>query len=319
MWHVYTPSSLSLQQRRRQEEERERGEGEKTQKVVSPAGLESVSSLCSGGFQERGAQAKVTLGIWGCLLSPRLLRDCLTWESRTAGISFLQWLFYRCPILFKSFHSPSGFWVEKQLVLDLPGPSRGRSLPAEGVLPFGPSTHWESPKHTSHELDSPTPHHMRVAPSRTDSTILRWTAPKGARRHKDKPQTKDQETWDRIHYLHEFGQFLHLCRPRFPQITVKRWIGEKILDQDPWGPRICTGDVVCRYMFLVTGFSRQCVTSPNLRAIAGASVQPCMCLKCSWLYQTSRWAGCLKSPDFVLCSDLYCGLSNDHNHHIWPP
>lgn len=78
MWHVYTPSSLSLQQRRRQEEERERGEGEKTQKVVSPAGLESVSSLCSGGFQERGAQAKVTLGIWGCLLSPRLLRDCLT-------------------------------------------------------------------------------------------------------------------------------------------------------------------------------------------------------------------------------------------------
>lgn len=72
-------------------------------------------------------------------------------------------------------------------------------------------------------------------------------------------------------------------------------------------------------MFLVTGFSRECVTSPNLRAIAGASVQPCMCLKCSWLYRTSRWAGCLKSPDFVLCSDLCCGLSNDHNHHIWPP
>lgn len=185
-----------------------------------------------------------------------------------------------------------------------PGPSGGRSLPAEGVLPYGPSTHWESPKHTSHELDSPTPCHMRVAPSRTDSTILRWTAPKGARRHEDKPQTKDQETWDRVHYLHEFGQFLHLCRPRFPQSTTKRWIGQKFLDQDPWGPQICTGNVIGRCMFLVMGFSRQSVTSPNLRAIAGASVQPRMCLKCSWLYQTSRWDSCLKSPDFVLWSNL---------------
>lgn len=54
--------------------ERERGErGEKTQRVVSPTGLESVSRLCSDGFQGRRGQAKVTLGIWGCLLSPRLL------------------------------------------------------------------------------------------------------------------------------------------------------------------------------------------------------------------------------------------------------
>lgn len=54
--------------------ERGRGErGEKTQRVISPTGLESVSRLCSGGFQGRGAQAKFTLGIWGYLLSPRLL------------------------------------------------------------------------------------------------------------------------------------------------------------------------------------------------------------------------------------------------------
>ena len=54
--------------------ERERGErGEKTQRLVGPTGLESVSRLCSDGFQGRRGQAKVTLGIWGCLLSPRLL------------------------------------------------------------------------------------------------------------------------------------------------------------------------------------------------------------------------------------------------------
>lgn len=53
--------------------ERERRDREKTQRVISPTGLESVSILCSRGFQERGAQGKVTLGVGGCPLSPRLL------------------------------------------------------------------------------------------------------------------------------------------------------------------------------------------------------------------------------------------------------
>lgn len=72
--------NVSLQLRGRETQER----GEKTQRAISPTGLESDSRLCSGGFQERGGQ--VALGAWGCLLSPGLLWR-LTGERRTEGIS----------------------------------------------------------------------------------------------------------------------------------------------------------------------------------------------------------------------------------------
>lgn len=94
--------------------ERERGErGEKTQRVISPPRDWSQSQdFVLVGSRKEEPRLRSPWEPGGVSWAPGCSRDCLTWEARTTGISFLQWLCYCHLILFESFHCPVAFGLK---------------------------------------------------------------------------------------------------------------------------------------------------------------------------------------------------------------